>query len=916
MKFENTMRFTLVTALLIISAMASAATVDPLLLGLQADKSPDRNSVEPGLQYERIIATTNSDDGLTIGVIMYLNGSKPDFTSVAGLIPGSVSGNIATARLPLSSLNQLANVAGIDHIAASRIMWPTMDLAVPAGRVTEVWNGSPAYTGEGVLVGIIDSGIDWTHDDFKNGDGTTRIKAIWDLFGTGTPPAGFAYGAEYSEAQINAGSVDEEDLSGHGTHVSGIAAGNGNSHSGVYRGVAFESDILFAKPFDDSFNGFPEDKTIDAINYLVQKAESLDQPLSINMSLGGHSGPHDGTTAQEQVINNLSGEGVVFCIAAGNEGEASLHDSASANGGSMDFSIPAYAAIPGVNNDYAMISIWVDGATSPSVTISHAGATIGPVASGVADGASTASGVVVIDNASGGADPTNGDKQIFVQWDDRNGTDVASGDWTITLNGGAGTAHSWKLTSTMSTHFPDSDQLYSVGTPGTAEKAITVAAYKTRNSWLSQAGNVGYPPGTTWGDADIADIAPFSSIGPTRDDRQKPDLAAPGMAIVSCYSDQTTPIPQAVLMITGGDYFVTQGTSMASPFACGVVALMLEKNGDLTAEEVRTILRNSAYTDAYTGSVWNNVFGMGKIDAQAAVAAVAGPVDPAGGDIDGDGTATVLDVILLVNYILDPVTYPLSQESRAEADVYPPANGDGTLNVSDLARIVDFILDQDSPGKIRGEAQPVRLTMGRFERHDGVWWLPVTLDGNSMAAGQIAITVEGATWQPGSIVTDQENQFQVAARSSSSQLRVLVYDLDNELPGQGVTLHLPFETDNPGRPEINGVLVVDSDGHSSEISIVDIRNSFQPQLTVAPNPVITGTTVSFRTAPGEPFTLSVYDLRGRLIRTLKKGTGLADTGAVAWDGRDSAGRQLATGVYLMRLRSAHQQISRKIVLDH
>ena len=111
-------------------------------------------------------------------------------------------------------------------------------MAVPAANVDDVWTGTPAYTGAGVLVGVIDSGIDWRHDDFRNANGTTRIKAIWDLYGAGSPPpTGFTDGAEWDENEINAsltggGSVNEEDNNGHGTHVTGIAAGNGRASSG------------------------------------------------------------------------------------------------------------------------------------------------------------------------------------------------------------------------------------------------------------------------------------------------------------------------------------------------------------------------------------------------------------------------------------------------------------------------------------------------------------------------------------------------------------------------------------------------------------------------------------------------------------------------------------------------------------
>ncbi len=334
----------LLAALALLAAAAGAATVDPLLRGLQQTSS--------GVRFDQLIALeADAKSGETrVGVILDLAGPLPDLGAIEGLVVGSVVGDIATARLPLSSLDDLAAVPGIAHIAAARVWRPRLDMAIPAANVDDVWTGAPAYTGAGVLVGIIDSGIDWRHDDFRHANGTTRIKAIWDLWSAGSPPpAGFTYGSEWDQNEINAsltggGAVNEEDTNGHGTHVSGIAAGNGRASSGQYSGVAREADILFAKPF---FNGgFAEDKTIDAMNYLVQKAASLGQPIAINMSLGGHFGAHDGTSAQERVIDDLSGPGVVFCVAAGNEGESYIAEAGAASGHDFTLRVPAYTRRP------------------------------------------------------------------------------------------------------------------------------------------------------------------------------------------------------------------------------------------------------------------------------------------------------------------------------------------------------------------------------------------------------------------------------------------------------------------------------------------------------------------------------------------------------------------------------------------
>lgn len=921
MNFQRSVLITTLLTVLLVpvwgSSAAFCATVDPLLLRLQADVQVKAAGSGPVMALERLIAMENSVDPTNprIGVILHLEAGGPDLESIPGLVIGSVRGSIATARMPLSSLGQLAGMSNVERIEAARIQYPSLDMAVPGGHVDQVWAGTPAYTGEGVLVGVIDSGVDWTHDDFKNNDGTTRIKAIWDLYATGTPPSGFAYGAEYTEAQINAGSVGEKDFSGHGTHVTGVAAGNGRASSGLYKGVAYEADILFAKPFDDASGGFASDKTIDAINYMVQKAESLGQPIAINMSLGGHSGPHDGTTGQEVVIDSVSGEGVAICIAAGNEGESYIHDAASAAGGSITFFVEnSYTPNPDDGDDYAVLEIWVEQATSVSVT-TPGGTTVGPVTSGTGDaGFSTPNGVVLVDNASAGANPANGDRVIFIQLDDQQGTALASGNWTISFAGGSGTAHAWKLVSTMFTGFPNSDQSYSVGTPGTAENAVTVAAWKSRNTWPSAAGSQSY--GGSWGDVVIGYKAPFSSVGPSRDERQKPDLSAPGMAIVSCYSKDTTPFPGATLVLSGNKYYVTQGTSMACPFTCGVAALLFEKNPTLTATELKSVLRSSALSDAFTGPTWNARSGAGKVDAAAAIAAVTGSGSAPDGDLNLDGNTSVSDVILLVNYILDSVGNPLSAEAAANANV----NGDAVIDALDLVRVVAFILETDTPGKSVAADEPAEFAVGRPYTDQGRWWVDVELSGGSVAAGQFALDLPGASWDAAAMILENPAAGFAAARAvgtGGEQIRVLLYDLDNELPAGGVTLRLPFESshDQPGVPRIAGLLVADPDGSRREVEVKEFAAGIAASLGISPNPALGATNIQFSLDQNEVFTLSVFDLRGRRVRVLEQGVGTARPEVVGWDGKDGEGRHVPSGVYFVRLATRSEVLTNKVVLS-
>ena len=167
-------------------------------------------------------------------------------------------------------------------------------------------------------------------------------------------------------------------------------------------------------------------------------------------------------------------------------------------------------------------------------------------------GFNSALGYIVIDNASGGTDPRNGDKQILVQLDDRQGTDLSDGDWTIRIQGGSGEVHAWKIFSTMTTGFPGSDQTYSVGIPGTAQGAVTLGAEKTRQSWPSIEGTASYGTGNSWGDAAEGDLAPLLVGGthPGRPAETRPDGAGYGHRLGAL--DQHRPAPARQPSGSGG----------------------------------------------------------------------------------------------------------------------------------------------------------------------------------------------------------------------------------------------------------------------------------------------------------------------------------------------------------------------------
>lgn len=193
--------------------------------------------------------------------------------------------------------------------------------------------------GRDVITAIIDSGIDYFHPDFRNENGSTRILALWDQTlqprEGEKPPYEFRRGVEFDREDIDralaAGSeaegfqiVPSRDTSGHGTHVAGIAAGNGRASAGRYTGVAPESELLVVKLGYAGENAFPRTtELMTALDYVVQKALEYRKPAAINISIGNTYGGHSGTSLLETYIDDISNYGRnVICVGSGNEGAA------------------------------------------------------------------------------------------------------------------------------------------------------------------------------------------------------------------------------------------------------------------------------------------------------------------------------------------------------------------------------------------------------------------------------------------------------------------------------------------------------------------------------------------------------------------------------------------------------------------
>jgi len=546
----------------------------------------------------------------------------------------TVAGDVMTATASLEQIERLARLKSVNYIEASKRVKLHLNDSVPLVGAEKLHKESPVLRGKGIIVGDVDSGIDYDHKDFridKNKDGdeeSSRIEYIWDQVGNednggpGPSPTSFGYGTEYTEEEIerdiknnkgpSSGEVREADFIGHGTHVSGIMASDGSSNPNPseyhnYIGMAPNSDIIMVK------TKWTTTSIIDGVNYIFQKAENQGKPAVVNLSLGSHYGPHDGTSLFARAMDNLSGPGEIIVASAGNEGSSFIHGNDTVSPGSSS-TFTFYVAPPeeGKVTGAAAINTWYPGESEFAATISSPNGEILTVPSGTQTSSLTTDGAILVDNASSGKNPRNGDKQLDVMLlgsANRSPNDITFGEWSIKISAPSGTAggrfDSWyyHVSTGGMLSPPFGNNRMTVGIPGVAKGVITVGAEMTKTRW---AGADGEEYGYSYYDpSDEGNIASFSSWGPTRDGRLKPEITAPGMGIASTLSRSYGVVLEDegrydVLVTRDEQHVIMQGTSMSAPMVSGQVALMLQQDSDLSPSEVESRLINTANTDQYT----------------------------------------------------------------------------------------------------------------------------------------------------------------------------------------------------------------------------------------------------------------------------------------------------------------------------
>jgi subtilisin family serine protease len=557
---------------------------------------------------------------------------------------------IATGSIETARLEALAAIDHVTKIEGTRAYRSELNKSVPEVNAGPGHSPAEDFTGDGVVIGVIDTGIDYRHHAFRKPDGTTRILAIWDQTldaddVDGEPPEGFDVGVEYDADDIDDALeaadtlgfdeafsvVPSKDKRGHGTRVAGIAAGDGSQAGNcdgefTFVGVAPDAELIVVKRDFEAAAVGQSDNFVDALRYIFEHRTVAGRPVVINISLGDNQGAHDGTSLVEQAIDRfLLQPRRAVVKSAGNEADERHHAHATVQGhDSLDLQFLVRAK----DGQDRFLELWYPGSATLLASISVPvvpEATSDQISPGGDDdfevGDDEESVTVIIESSTTNAE--SGDRRISVELvSPEDEGHLPSGTYTLQLtnpNDDPVEFHCWLDRSEKGPKFIDHfTSASTVSIPGTSEFVITVAAYTADSSARGE-------------------VKDSSGRGPMRrhslrtgDLPLKPEIAAPGGAVTSARANKDDSGCSDCCLTFYNNGF---GTSVAAPHVTGAIALLFEKNPDLNVRLIRRILFESAADpigdpeEALPNTDW----GHGRLDVSAALEKmdeILGPTNP------------------------------------------------------------------------------------------------------------------------------------------------------------------------------------------------------------------------------------------------------------------------------------------------
>lgn len=566
---------------------------------------------------------------LTSDVALILEGDVDSAAlAAAGAMVNTRAGRISTIHTHVSRISDLLNLDGVDRLSADGPVDPLIDTGAPAVDANGMWGGAPpiysssGYTGRAVIIGVVDSGLDLTHEDFRTAGGATRVKFAWDQTSKGPHPAGFSYGCEYTEAMINAGQAKAfRDSDGHGTHVTSIAAGNGRATGNgqpAYRyvGIAPQADLIIVK------TNFSRTGVIDGVNYIFQRATAMGKPAVVNLSLGSHRGAHDGSFSVDQAISSLTGPGRLISAAAGNEGNDPIHTQITIEKDGLINEIPFIIqhTVQSTKPEFLLIEGWHDSldGTFEVKLRSPSGRETGWILPGMSSGyMSDPDGSRIVDNDLIGNGRGARCISVLVEHGSAANARPAPGTWRLLVKrvrGQRGVSHWWiSQSSGLVPRFTSPDFAWSIASPASADEVIATGAYCTRTLWTNASGvDTSYGGG-----AQLNAVADFSSRGPRRDGVLKPEIVAPGEGIAAAVSADAQ--MSRGFRTQDQVHGLMRGTSQATALTTGVLALLLQHHASLTPAQARREVIRRATQDSFTGISPNPIYGFGKLNTTPAM---------------------------------------------------------------------------------------------------------------------------------------------------------------------------------------------------------------------------------------------------------------------------------------------------------